>query len=372
MTGKEKSALQKEVLDKIKPNKSGRLILAPRVGKTKIVIDYIKREELSGRILWVTPTSKLAEEDIPAEFDKWKAKKYKKQLFTTTWRGLEKAEGVYSLIVLDEEQFMTEKNSKPLLSGILKGKVVLSMTGTESKTPIKRELYKALKLKELYRISITSAVDIGLLANYEIKVVMVPMDHKENILVEYKDKVTKQAKSFVTSEVKQYDYLNRKMERKGKTKFDLLLRRRLIGNSSSKLGAVKYIINSLEGKRLIFAVDRKQAEELSDYVYHGNSDDKDLKRFINGEIDKIAMVNKGGTGYTYTSVDNLIMTQVDSDNNGLTSQKIARTLLEQGDYKACIWLVCLAKTQDEIWLASTLENFDAGKVEYINFKELEI
>lgn len=371
MTSKEKSKLQKEVLDAIVVGKSGRLILAPRIGKTKIIIDLIKRDKIKGKILWVTPTAKLATEDIPAEFVKWKARTYLKQLETSTWKGLHNCTGDYGLIVLDEEQFMTEKNSKNLILNKLKGKLVISMTGTESRNKTKQQLYKDLKLKVLYKISINTAVDIGLLSNYKIKVVMVPMDNKKNILVEYKDKVTKKTKSFMTSEQSQYEYLTRRLET-NMTKFGVLHRMHIIGNSPSKLGAAKYIINSLEGKKLIFAVSRKQAEELSDYVYHGKSDDTDLKKFINGEITKIAMVNKGGTGYTYSAIDNLIMTQVDSDNNGLTSQKIARTLLEQKDYKACIWLICLEDTQDSIWLASTLMSFDPSKIEYINFKDLKI
>lgn len=371
MTNKEKSDLQKEVVSAIKLGESGRFILAPRIGKTKIIIDLIKRDKVKGKILWVTPTSKLADEDIPAEFEKWRAKKYLKQLETTTWKGLAKCEGNYGLIVLDEEQFMTANNSKHLLNGKLTGDVIVSMTGTQSKSKSKKDLYKQLKLEVLYTISINKAVDIGLLSNYQIKVVMVPLDKNKNIKVEYKDKVTKKPKSFMTSEEKQYEYLSRKLD-KAKTKFGLLQRMRIIGNSPSKLGAAKYIINSLEGKKLIFAVDRKQAEELSDYVYHGLSDDKDLNRFASGEINKIALVNKGGTGYTYSEIDNLIMTQVDSDVNGLTSQKIARTLLEQGDYEACIWIICLEETQDVIWLNSTLQSFDKSKIEYIEFKNLEL
>ncbi len=371
MTNKEKSELQKEVVNSIKKDQSGRLILAPRVGKTKIIIDLIKRDKIKGKILWVTPTSKLANEDIPSEFIKWKAKIYLKQLETTTWKGLVNCEGDYALIVLDEEQFMTANNSEPLFNGKLTRKVLISMTGTESKSKDKKELYVKLNVDILYKISINKAVDIGLLSNYEIKVVMVSMDQNKNIEVKYKHKTTKKEKSFMTSEQKQYDYLTKSLERK-RTKFGTMHRRRIIGNSPSKLGAAKYIINSLEGKKLIFAVDRNQAEDLCDYVYHGNTEDEDLKKFVNGEINKIAMVNKGGTGYTYTNIDYLIMTQVDSDNNGLTSQKIARTLLEQGDYKACIWIICLQDTRDEFWLASTLESFDKDKIEYINFKDLQL
>ena len=138
------------------------------------------------------------------------------------------------------------------------------------------------------------------------------------------------------------------------------------------MGAAKYIINSLEGKKLIFAANTTQAEELSDFVYHSKTDTKDLDKFVSGETDKIAMVNKGGTGYTYVLIDNLIVTQVDSDNNGLTSQKIARTLLKQKSYQATIWLICLKDTQDEVWLESTLQSFDKSKIEIIEFKDLKL
>ena len=371
MTSKEKSELQKEVINSVKKGQSGRLILAPRIGKTKMIIDLIKRDKIKGKILWVTPTSKLATEDIPAEFDRWKAKKYKKQLQTVTWRGLQSITGNYGLIVLDEEQFATELNLKTLLKGELTTDTLLCMTGTESKSKEKKELYDKLKLNVLYRITINKAVDIGLLSNYKIKVLMVDLDDKMNIEVKYKDKRTKQEKSFMTSELKQYEYQCRKLEQNS-TKFGIMMRRQIIGNSPAKLGAAKYIINSLEGRKLIFAVNTKQADELCDYVYHSKSDDTDLKKFISGDISKIAMVNKGGTGYTYTKIDSLIMTQVDSDNNGLTSQKIARTLLAQGNYEACIWILCLKETQDVVWLNSTLQSFDESKIEYIEFKDLEL
>lgn len=369
MTNKEKSRLQKEILTFFKKGESGRLLGAPRIGKSKLIVDLIKRDKISGKILWATPTSKLAKEDIPAEFVKWKAKKYLPQLQTVTWKGLKNVEGDFGLIVLDEEQFMTANNAKPLLQGKLTGDVIISMTGTESKSKDKRELYNKLNIEVKYRMTINKAVDIGLLSNYKIKVVMVNLDEKKNIEVKYKDKKTKKEKSFMTSEKLQYDYLTARLA-KAATKYGIMHRRQVIGNSPSKLSAAKYIFNSLEGRNIVFAVSMKQAEDLCDFVYHGKTDETDLKKFVAEEINKIAMVNKGGTGYTYTAIDNLLLTQIDSDVNGLTSQKIARTLLEQGDYEACVWITCLVDTQDEIWLASTLANFDRKKIEYINFKDL--
>ena len=64
MTDKEKSELQKEIVDGLPLCPHGRLILAPRVGKSKIAIDIIKKEKPKS-ILWVTPSAELAEIDEP-------------------------------------------------------------------------------------------------------------------------------------------------------------------------------------------------------------------------------------------------------------------------------------------------------------------
>jgi hypothetical protein len=66
--------LQK-ILDAIPKRKNVRLHLAPRFGKTKLIIDLIKRDNPLS-ILWVTPSRKLAEEDIPGEFEKWGGEEY--------------------------------------------------------------------------------------------------------------------------------------------------------------------------------------------------------------------------------------------------------------------------------------------------------
>lgn len=371
MTKKEKTELQKEVVKAIKPEASGRLLLAPRVGKTKLIIDLIKRDKTQGEILWVTPTSELANNGIPSEFETWRGKKYLKNFKAVTWKSLSKIKGHKGLIILDEEQFMTENNAKTLINKELTYDRLISMTGTQTKYQAKLDLYKRLNLKVLYTITIKTAVDIGLLSNYKINVVRVPLDDHKNIEVKYKDKVTKEDKSFLTSERSQYDYQCRKLET-NMTKFGILHRLNLIKNSPSKMKVAKYIFNSLEGRKLLFTANQKQAEALCLHTYHSGTDEKDLKKFISGEISEIAMVNKGGTGYTYKSIDDLVVTQIDSDRNGLTTQKICRTLLGQKNYKANVWIICLAGTQDEVWLEEALKSFDKAKTEFINFKDLQL
>ena len=367
MNKAEKDKIQKEIIDSLDKNPQGRLLLAPRVGKSKIGIDLIKREKYKS-ILWVTPSAELADVDIPAEFDKWGAKRYKKLLTTSTWMSLNKIQGEFDVIILDEEQFMTANNAENLLNGSLKGRIV-SMTGTASKHDHKKELYKQLNLSVLYKISINDAVDMKLLANYTLKIVEVDMHEGKTIEAGNKDK------RFMTSERKQYEYLHNVaqqsiFQRRSDMTFRILARMRAIKDSPAKTEAAQWLIKNLEGRKLIFSATIKQAEDLCQHTYHSKTDNIDLKKFQAGNIDEIAMVNAGGTGFTYKKLDHLIMTQIDSDKNGLTSQKIARTLLDQKDYKATVWIISLVGTQDEKWVQSVLANFDKTKVEYLRFKNM--
>lgn len=369
MTNSEKTKLQKEILDSLPPLPSGRLLLSPRSGKTKVIIDLIKRDKPLS-ILWVTPSSELASKDIPKEFDIWKAKKYKKRLSTVTWKSLPNATGEYDIIVLDEDQFITPVNAANLLDKTLVGNTIISMTGTPSKDKIKNELYEALELEPLYELSINQAVDIKLLADYEIKVIKVPMSTSKTL------KVGSKKKSWLSSEKLQYDYLNKVANAalfngaKDKT-FKVLNRMRAIKSSPSKTNIGVLLAKKLSGRKLIFASTIAQSELLSPFRYNSKTKNDDLIAFKEGRINSLALVNSGGTGFTYKRIDHLIMVQADSDNNGLTSQKISRTLLGQPDYKAVIWIICLMDTQDETWVNAALKRFDETKIEFLSTEQLK-
>lgn len=367
MTNEEKSKIQKEIVDSVSSEDSGRLLLAPRSGKTKVGIDIIKRDKPKS-ILWVTKEAKLAKEDIPKEFKTWKATRYLSKLQTSTWASLHKVEGIFDLIILDEDQHITERNSVNLFNGKLKGRII-SMTGTPTKTWKKNRLYQKLKLEPLYKITITEAVDIGLLSNYSINVVSVDLSKELNI------KAGNKIKNWMTSEEKQYQYVSSRAEEsirlyRKDAGFKIRNRMHFIHNSPSKYKVAEYLMKNLKGRKLIFCPNIVMAEHLSKYTFHSKTTDDDYKKFVKGEVDEISMVNSGGTGHTYKAIDHLILMQADSDKNGLTSQKISRTLLQQLDYKATVWIVCLSDTKDVVWTKSTLENFDKDKINYLEFEEL--
>lgn len=406
MTNKEKSDLQKEVVDSIGiPN--GRLLLAPRIGKTRIGINIIKREKPKS-ILWVTPFAKLATEDIPYEFITWKAKPYLSKLKTVTWSSLSTIKGKYDLIFLDEEQYITENNAINLLNGELSGNII-TLTGTATKDSSKLDLLNKLKLPVLYDISINEAVDLGLLSNYTINVLKIPYDRKnkyinwlehslkplgnftvENNIATFTGNIsgTLRVEPFISKKGEpllflkdtlgtNHGYLKPDLSY-GKVTFkgeEYSLKEGIVSKSISKLALynaiktyeqktniAKELLEKLKGKSLLFCSSIEQAEKICKNTYHSKSKNTDLIAFKEGKIEKISMVNTGGVGFTYNSIDNLIITQCDSDRNGNTSQKICRTLLKQKDYKANIWIICLKGTTDENWVNSVLESFDPSKI----------
>lgn len=370
MTDKEKSALQKEIVDSLPLKPTGRLLLAPRVGKSRVVINIIKKNKPKS-ILWVTPSSQLATVDIPAEFVKWKATSYSKKLTTVTFASLNKIKGHYEFIIIDEEQKVTLNNFKNLLDKTLTYDYLISMTGTATKHDDKQDLYKKLGLKVLYDLNINTAVDIGMLANYEINVVEVEMLKDRNITAGSKEK------PFLTTEEANYQYIHNQtntaiFQKRKDMMFRILHRMRTVYNSPAKLKVAKHLISTLEGKKLVFCATIKQSEELCEHTYNSTTDDSNLLAFNEDKISTIGMVNSGGIGYTYKNIDHLILVQSDSDKNGEVCQKISRSLLQQKDYKATIWIICLMRTQDEKWVASALESFDKKRINYINFKNLRI
>jgi superfamily II DNA or RNA helicase len=358
-----KNQLQKEILKSLPSKPSGRLLLAPRIGKTKIAIDTIKREKPKS-ILWVTPSSKLAKEDIPKEFETWKAKRYLKYLVTSTWASLHKVKGFFDLIILDEEQYATEKNLSNILDKTLGYNHLITMTGTPTNNVDKLNLYRRLGLKILYSLDINKAVKANVLSDYEINVMVLPFMKGDVIERKYGNN------KFYVSEEKHYKYLTTKIDAShGKNKmFNSINRLNFLATCNTKTVATQVLLRELKGKNLVFAHNIKQSNTLSNNTFNSKTDDKHLENFCENRSTELVLVNSGGVGFTYKSIDNLIIVQCDSDNNGLVAQKISRTLLSQDNYKAKIWLMCIEGTQDVTWVNSVLSRFDKNKVNFVKVK----
>lgn len=365
-----RNLVQQEILDNIENPAHGLLQLAPRVGKTKLGIEIIKREKPK-KVLWITPNTKLRDEDIPAEFKQWKALSYLKKTDIICYASLANHTGNYDKIILDEYQDLTVANAKPLLNGKIKYETIIGLSGTHPKHKDKLDLYNKLELKSLAEMSIDEAVENKLIAPYKIRVIELDLDNTDKYI-----QGGSKTKPFMQTERSRYDYLTRLINVKlfsGQPvpKFFYLNRMRFLYNLKSKQAFAKKFLKQIEGRTLIFTGSIAQAEDLCKYTYHSQTDDIDLKKFLEGKINELACVNAGGVGYTYRDVRNFLITQINSNGKGDSTQKIARSLVLQDDYIACIYILVVRNTVDEDWLKKVLQDFDSKNVEYVSGKNYE-
>jgi superfamily II DNA or RNA helicase len=360
--------IENKILESIPSKKMVRLHLSPRFGKTKLIISLIKRDNPE-KILWVTPSKDLAKVDIPEEFKKWDAVGYIEKLKVITWASLKKETGQYDLIILDEEQYATDKNCNNFFNYSLKGKIV-SMTGTPSTRTDKEEIYWKLGLKIAYTLTIDHAVSMNIVSDYEITIYLVDMSTESNI------KAGSNNNEFMTSESSYYDYLDKKAvesygteSRTGKIPWAITRRVEAIKKSPTKKELAHRLLDQIcKGRTLIFAPFIDYAEELCLYSYHSKSENKiALEKFQNFEIDKLSLVNTGGVGFTFLGIEYLLIVQIDSNKTGISSQKIARSLLKQDNKdKVKILVLCLKDTKDEQWVLQGLKDFDKSKIKKVH------
>jgi superfamily II DNA or RNA helicase len=405
--------IQNKILKFVPDNPHGRYILAPRFGKTIFVLKILKKlNNTNLSILWVTPFSKLKDQII-TEFNSFNYPI--DNLKISTWASLSKQEAHYDIIILDEEQFITSKNSENLINGKLKYSSIISMTGTSPKKRDKLELFDKLNLKIIYQYNIEKAVSDKVLNDYEIKVVNIPYDYK-NHYINTLEKALKPLGQYsfennkivftgnlngfmVTSELSKskkgnllYKIFNKHGQSVGYLLEDTLIGKATIQGTEyylkegnyynsnvnvlslynqikeykQKYFAVKTILDIVKGQTIVFCSSINQAESLCKHTYHSKSDDTNFNKFLSGEINTLGLVNIGSVGSNFKGLNNLLLVQCNSDNNGTSSQKITRILLKEKNKKPVIWLFCLLGTQDEKWVKATLSSFDNSKIKYIN------
>ena len=362
-----RAVIRQKILASIPPQKMVRLHLAPRFGKTKLIISLIERDQPKS-ILWVTPSRKLADIDIPQEFKKWNAERYLNSLCITTWASLKNIRGSYDLIILDEEQNVTENNCQNFFNNTLTGNIV-SMTGTPPTSEEKQEIYWKLGLSVSYTLTIDEAVELNIVSDYKITIFNIDLSNKKDI------EITKGKSKFLTSELSSYEYIDQKAKNaynafspNGTFPWAIAKRVDFIKKSKTKKELAKRILKKLcSGRTLIFAPFINYAEELCQHSYHSKSANKDaLDDFQNFKINRLSLVNTGGVGFTFKGIENLLIVQMDSNKTGLSTQKIARALLKQKNKeKVNIYILCLRNTKDTEWVTKGISDFDPSRIKIV-------
>ena len=340
--------------------KFGILNLCPRFGKIRTTINILKKMNKNCSVLIAYPDNKIKNSWIE-EFEEME---YVNDNITyTTHLSLHKHTGKeFDIVVIDEIHLLSEAQIGACLDLFSVNDNVLGLTGTLSKWT-KRTLSEDLGLQVIAEYPIEKAIEEGVIVDYQITVVQVPLDGV--VKKQYRGKWKTEKEQF-----KALSYvINSMMYSGGNTMFLRLARMRLIQNSLAKLNKTKQLLQQYKDERvLVFCGITKIADELGIPSHHSKSKDKEaFVKFAEGEGKHMAVVKIGNTGITYKPLNKVIINYFDSNAENL-AQKINRCMAMEystPDKKADIYIVSSDEEVEHKWLKKALEFFDEKKIMFL-------
>jgi superfamily II DNA or RNA helicase len=343
----------------INSGKHGILNLCPRFGKIYTTINIIERLNPKS-ILIAYPDNKIKQS--------WKDDFAKRgfddsNVTYTTHLSLKKyTENLYDLVVIDEIHLLSEAQIEAARDVLEINLNVLGLTGTMT-TWTERTLEEELDLSVVATYSIEKAIEEGVIVDYEITVVHVPLDNKRKN--NYKGKVRTEKAQFEA-----YGYVINSLEAQGRaTMFLRLARMRIIQNSVAKMEKTRELLKKHKDERvLVFCGVTKIADQLGIPSYHSKKEEKQIfDDFVSGKGKHLAVVKIGNTGVTYKPLNRVIINYFDSNGENL-AQKINRCMAMEYDNpekKAQIYIVCSTEDVEAKWLKKALEFFDKNKIKFV-------
>ena len=351
---------QAEFADRwIRNGKFGILNLCPRFGKIFTTINIMNK--IKPRYVLIAYPDNKIKESWQKDFE---TRNYTDSLITyTTHLSLHKYQHQsFDMVVIDEIHLLSEAQIEATKAVIINNDVVLGLTGTLSKRT-EETLADELEMMVVASYPIETAIKEGVIVDYQITVVKVPLD--DVTINDYKGKKRTEKKQFDS-----YAWVIDSLERQGKnTMFLRLARMRIIQSSLAKLNMTKKILSAHKDERiLVFCGTTKIADSLGIPSHHSKSkDDETFTGFAEGEGNHMAVVKIGNTGVTYKPLNKVIINYFDSNAENL-AQKINRCMAFEYDNpekKAQIYIISSTEEVELKWLKKALEFFDKSKIRYI-------
>jgi superfamily II DNA or RNA helicase len=351
---------QKEFADIwLKHGKFGILNLCPRFGKIRTSI--LALEKLKPKSILVAYPDNKIKESWEADFEELG---FDDSIVTyTTHLSLKKLTAqVFDIVIIDEIHLLSEAQIEVCKDLFDVNKHILGLTGTLSSWT-ERTLEEELDLHVLAHYPIEKAIEEGVIVDYEIHVVRVPLDN--TVMQDYKGKQKTEKKHFDG-----LTWVINKLQNSGSdTMFMRLARMRVIQSSLAKRNATKALLAKHKDERvLVFCGTTKMADDLGIPSYHNKSKEKEIfEDFAEGKGNHLAVVKIGNTGITYKPLNKVIVNYFDSNAENL-AQKINRCMAMEyntPDKKAHIYIVSSNEPVELKWLQKALEFFDKDKIKYV-------
>jgi superfamily II DNA or RNA helicase len=354
--------IQKDALESTEGKRACTLVLATGVGKTLVGLKHMEKHYSPlSTILIVAPKLSIIS-SWRYEAEKFNLGRVLENATFTTYLSLNKHNpDEYDAVYFDEVHSLLDSHRSFLNN--YAGRV-LGLTGTppKHKTSEKGRLVSEY-CPVVYTFKADDAIENGILNDYQIIVHELFLDTNKNYSVVMK------TKSFITSELQNYNYWGQRLETgSGPAHILRVMRMKAMMEYSSKEKYTKKLMESINNKCIIFANTQDQADRLCAHSYHSNNpkSETNLEMFKAGTIDKLSTVMQLNEGVNISNLKQGIIMHA-YGNERKASQRIGRLLRLNPDDKAVVHILCYMDTVDEKWCKEALEGFDQSKILWKNY-----
>lgn len=344
-------------------NYRGVINVCPRVGKSKIILDSLRHKQ--SKILVSVPLNDI--------IDSWKAEIQKWGGGSNTFKIVNKRNlndedlKWADHVVCDEIHDLSDNQRQTLAPYSDK---IIGLSGSINEFT-ELNLYSSFGLVPIYTYTIEQGIKDGIISNFEIKVVTCQLSMTDKVTV-----TTKQ-KKYSQTEHQRYISLTALYEqarraawenpRKNNWKMACAGKRsNFLYTCPSKVNIAKKIVDSVD-RCLIFTTRISVARKLADA--HTSKDFGNYERFVNGEIDKLAVAQKLSMGVTIPNLKIGVFHQIQSNNESAV-QKVLRMCNLEDDRVAQIYICMYTNTVDEMWVRKALKLFPKSKISYLDHRSL--
>ena len=337
------------------------------VGKTRIALMHLHNFYKPGmKALVVVPKLSIIN-SWAEEIEKTELYHLTECINYSTYRSINKQENIYDIVYLDECHNILGTHI-PFLSGH-KGRI-LGLTGTppwDERTDKYRliDIYCPVK----YKFDVDKATDSNILNDYRIIIHEINLSKSKNL-----KKKTRDGRQWYTSEVKDYEYVNKRFNeaRPGKDQqIAAIMRMKALQSYTSKEFYAKDLLSNISDKCIVFANTHEQADKMCNHSYHSSNpkSEENLQLFSDGRIDKLSCVLQLSEGVTIPNLKQGIIMHA-YGNERKSAQRIGRLLRLNPTETSICHILCYKGTKDEQWVKSALHDFDQNKIEYYNPLEI--
>ena len=308
---------QREFADVWLQEKHGILNLCPRFGKIYTSINILN--ELKPKSILIAYPDNKIKDSWQSDFED-RGYDDSNVIYSTHLSLKKLVDNEYDIIIIDEIHLLSEAQIEACQDLFSNNACILGLTGTLA-SDTERTIEEELDLHVIAHYPIEKAIEEGVIVDYEIKVVRVPLDNVT--MQDYKGKKKTEKKQFEA-----LSWVINKLQSAGNdTMFMRLARMRLIQSSLAKRNATKALLAKHKDERvLVFCGTTKIADDLGIPSYHNKSKEKQIfEDFAEGEGNHLAVVKIGNTGVTYKPLNRVIINYFDSNAENL-AQKINRCM----------------------------------------------